>query len=119
MTEQNKAIGRANSEYGKAISAAIKNFTSDRFKKDAIVTVTKVECAPDLRSAKVNLSVFVIGATFTQKEVFDGVVAASGAIRSFVARKVNKKVTPAFTYVLDGTEDRVQRIEETIKQIKK
>jgi ribosome-binding factor A len=63
------------------------------------VTVTGVEVAPDMRSAKVSVS--VMGDEGRQHLCIRGLQNASGYLQSQLAKKIDTRYTPRLTFELD------------------
>ena len=63
------------------------------------VTVTFVEVSPDLRMAKVNVS--VMGDETKQKLCLHGLQNSAGYLQQKVGRRIDTKYTPRITFVLD------------------
>jgi ribosome-binding factor A len=63
------------------------------------VTVTKVEVAPDMRQAKVYVS--VMGNQSKQDLSLRGLQSAAGYLQSKVARRIDTRYTPKLLFVLD------------------
>jgi len=76
------------------------------------VTVTAVETAPDLRRARVFVS--VLGEQGTRKRSLQGLRSAHGILQAAVARELRLKHTPALEFVYDDTSERGMRIAELI-----
>ena len=76
------------------------------------VTVTKVEPAPDLRSAKVYLS--VLGEEAVCRRTLTGIRHAAGFIRSKVGRAVSLKSVPQLRFVRDDSAKRSVHISRLI-----
>ena len=76
------------------------------------VTVTAVETAPDLRRARVFVS--VLGEEGVRKRSLDGLRSAHGVLQRAVARELRLKHTPALEFVYDDTSERGMRISELI-----
>ncbi len=79
------------------------------------ITVTDVTVSPDLRIAKVYFSVFA------KPEVKESTMAMlegeRGRIRSFVGSKMKIRFIPELQFFLDGTQDRVERLNRIFKKI--
>lgn len=81
------------------ISDVINNQLSDPRVK-GMISVTRVDPAPDLRSAKVYLS--ILGVSETQEKLsITGIRSASGYIRTCLARRLTMKMCPALEFILD------------------
>lgn len=78
------------------------------------VTVTGVETSPDLRHARVYVS--VIGDEQAREETMAGLEQAHGALQAQIARELRMKHTPQLTFVYDETIDRGMRIEELLSE---
>jgi len=76
------------------------------------VTVTAVETAPDLRRARVFVS--VLGEPGARKRSLQGLQSAHGVLQAAVARELRLKHTPALEFVYDDTSERGMRIAELI-----
>jgi ribosome-binding factor A len=81
------------------------------------LTVTEVHMTPDLRIAKIYVSVMGNGdvKARTMKMLDDH----RGEIRSFIGSQMRLKFTPAVQFYMDETLERVERIDQLIKRIRK
>jgi ribosome-binding factor A len=80
-------------------------------------TITDVEMAEDLRSARVHVSVFGDAAAF--KKSVDALNHARGHLRSLVGRNCGLRYAPDLYFVEDHTLERGARIEELLQMIPK
>jgi len=78
------------------------------------VTVTAVETAPDLRHARVYVS--VLGNASVRKRSLQGLDSAHGVLQRVVARELRLKHTPTLEFVYDDTAERGFRIAELIER---
>jgi ribosome-binding factor A len=76
------------------------------------VTVTAVETAPDLRRARVYVS--VLGNASVRKRSLQGLESAHGVLQRTVASELRLKHTPTLEFVYDDTAERGFRISELI-----
>ena len=76
------------------------------------VTVTAVETAPDLRRARVYVS--VLGSQSVRKRSMQGLQSAHGILQRAVARELRLKHTPTLEFLYDDTTERGFRIAELI-----
>jgi ribosome-binding factor A len=76
------------------------------------VTVTAVETAPDLRRARVFVS--VLGNAGVRKRSMQGLRSAHGILQRAVASELRLKHTPTLEFVYDDTSERGMRIGELI-----
>ena len=78
------------------------------------VTVTSVDTAPDLRHARVYVS--VLGTDAVRRRSLDGLQSAHGYLQRRVADELHLKHTPTLDFVYDDTLDRAQRIDELLER---
>ena len=76
------------------------------------VTVTDVKTSPDLRHARVYVS--VLGDDDTRAETLDGLRSAHGFLQGRVAAELSLKHTPTLTFEYDESIDRGMRISRLI-----
>ena len=76
------------------------------------VTVTAVDTTPDLRQARVFVS--VLGTDSERRRSLDGLRSAHGFLQRRVADELHLKHTPTLDFAYDDTTDRAQRIDELI-----
>ena len=78
------------------------------------VTVTAVETTPDLRRARVFVS--VLDAEAERKLTMAGLVSAHGFLQKLVARELKLKYTPTLEFVYDDTAERAQRVSRLLER---
>jgi ribosome-binding factor A len=76
------------------------------------ITVTGVKTSPDLRHARVYVS--VLGDDAERAASLDGLQAAQGFLQARVARSLRLKHTPALSFGYDESIDRGMRISELL-----
>jgi len=76
------------------------------------VTVTDVKTSPDLRHARVYVS--VLGSDEERAASLEGLRSAHGYLQRRVASELRLKHTPALTFEYDDTSERAQRLSELI-----
>lgn len=89
---------RVNEEVSHALSGIIRGELGDP-RICPMTSVVAVEVAPDLKTAKAYIS--VLGDEKAQKDTLKGLRSAEGFIRGRIAREVNLRNTPEFTFILD------------------
>lgn len=77
------------------------------------VTVTAVETSPDLRSARVFVS--VLGDPAEREETLDGLRASHGFLQAKVGDELRMKRTPKLEFVYDDSVDQSMRISELLE----
>jgi ribosome-binding factor A len=78
------------------------------------VTVTGVKTSPDLRHARVYVS--VLGAAPEREASLDGLRSAHGFLQGKVASQLNLKHTPTLTFEYDESIDHGMRITELLAE---
>src|SRR5204862_2493728 len=77
------------------------------------VTVTAVETSPDLRHARVFVS--VLGDDARRERSMDALRSAHGYLQRRVASELTLKHTPTLTFLYDDSVDRSMRIQELLE----
>ncbi|MFA5251222.1 MAG: 30S ribosome-binding factor RbfA [Phycisphaerae bacterium] len=95
-----------------AVSDAIANHLSDP-RIEGFVSVTRVDMAPDLRTAEVYLSIFGKN-DVTQNKTFEAITHARSRIQSLLADRVQSKFCPVLRFQRDES---FKKAMETIKLI--
>jgi ribosome-binding factor A len=78
----------------------------------AFVTVTAVDTSPDLRHARVYVS--VMGTTAEREDTLRALEASHGYLQAHVAKELGLKRTPVLEFVHDDSIQRGMRISELI-----
>lgn len=76
------------------------------------VTVTDVKTTPDLRQARVFVS--VLGTPAEREASIEGLRSAHGYLQRMVASELRLKHTPTLEFVSDDTAERAMRIERLL-----
>jgi ribosome-binding factor A len=97
---------RINEVLREVVGAAIAGDLSDP--RIGFVTVTAVETSPDLRTAKVFVS--VLGDEEERGATLDGLRSSHGVIQSRIAAETRMKRTPTLTFHYDDTIEKGVRI---------
>jgi ribosome-binding factor A len=79
------------------------------------VTVTAVRISPDLRHARVLVS--VLGTDEERVATMDGLRSAAPHLRTELGRQVRMKYLPELVFDLDTGTDRAERVEELLRKI--
>jgi ribosome-binding factor A len=90
--------GRINDEVQRELASILRDVKDPRV-SGAFVSVTAVDVTPDLKYAKIYYSA-LIG---DKKELAKGLKAATGYIRSQIAQRLNLRITPELTFILDDS----------------
>jgi ribosome-binding factor A len=78
------------------------------------VTVTAVETSPDLRHARVFVS--VLGGEEERQDTLSGLASAHGILQGAVAEELRMRRTPTLDFVYDHSIDRGMRITELLEE---
>ena len=114
MKESNR-MNRINEELKREISNII-NFELNNSNVTGMISVTKVKVTPDLRYARVYVSMIN---SKNKKNTLVGLKQASGYIRSALAKKVNLRNTPELVFEFDETIEYGAKIDSIISEITK
>ena len=102
------------------VDEAVREVLSDAIAKDlqdprvGFVTVTAVKTSPDLRHARVYVS--VLGDAQVRSETLSGLSSAHGFLQARVASELSLKHTPTLSFEYDESIDRGMRISQLIDQ---
>ena len=106
---------RLNEEIAKTLSEIIGK-VKDRRISDVMLSITSVSAAPDLTTAKVFYS--YLGKR-EKKDVQDGLVSASGYIRTMLASEMNMRHTPKLTFIYDDSFEHGAKIADLLRGVEK
>jgi ribosome-binding factor A len=102
------------------VDEAMREVLSDAITQDlkdprvGFVTVTAVDTSPDLRHARVFVS--VLGAEKARKLSMRALESAHGFLQRRVAAELRLKHTPTLTFVYDDTAERADRLERLLSE---
>jgi ribosome-binding factor A len=103
---------RINEVLREVIGAAISSDLSDP--RIGFVTVTSVETSPDLRAAKVYVS--VLGSEEEREETLSGLRSSHGVLQTRIAAETRMKRTPTLTFHYDDTIAQGVRISSLLEE---
>jgi ribosome-binding factor A len=109
MTERMRRVNEALKE---VLSEGIGDLKDPRI---GFVTITGVRTAPDLRHARVFVS--VLGSEVKRDRSLAGLTAAHGVLQARVARELRMKRTPQLTFEYDPTVERGVRMTQLIDEL--
>ena len=101
---------RVNEAVREVVSARLAEGLGDP--RIGFVTVTSVETSPDLRQARVYVS--VLGDAEQRSVTMAGLESAHGLLQQSVARELRMKHTPTLQFVFDESIQRGMRISELL-----
>lgn len=107
-------LGRINEELKREISQVI-NYEMTNTNVTGMISVTRVKISPDLRYAKVYVSIFN---SKNVKKTLEGLKKSEGFIRTRIANTINLRTTPELVFVYDDSEEQGERIDRILREIK-
>jgi ribosome-binding factor A len=103
---------RVNEAIREVLAAAI--VTEMKDPRIGFVTVTEVDTSPDLRAARVYVS--VLGSEAEREETLAGLQSSHGFLQGKIASEMRMKRTPTLTFHNDESVDRGARISRLLDQ---
>jgi ribosome-binding factor A len=103
---------RINEMLREVVGAAITTELSDP--RIGFVTVTSVETSPDLRAAKVHVS--VLGSDEEREVTLEGLRSSHGVIQAKIAKETRMKRTPTLSFHYDSTVEQGVRISRLLEE---
>ena len=103
---------RVNESVRQVLSEALPELKDPRI---GFVTVTGVETTPDLRQARVFVS--VLGSDRTREQSLSGLAAAHGVLQARIARELRLKRTPQLSFEYDPTVEHGVRMSRLIDEL--
>ncbi len=103
---------RINEVLREVIGAAIATDLGDP--RIGFVTVTSVETSPDLRSAKVHVS--VLGSEAEREAALAGLRSSHGVLQAKIAAETRMKRTPTLSFHYDDTVEKGMRISRLLDE---
>ena len=113
-TNQNR-LNRINEELKKEISNII-SFELKNPDATGLISVTRVKITPDLKYAKVYVSMLN---SKSKEKTLEALKKSSGYIRSSIAKKVNLRITPELVFEEDDSMEYGMKIDSILKDLNK
>lgn len=112
-SKNNNRLERIDEELKKEISNII-GFELKNPKITGLISVTRVRVTPDLKYAKVYVSILN---SKNIKDTLANLKKSSGYIRSEIAKRINLRITPELVFVLDDSMEYGAKIDQILKEI--
>ncbi len=112
-SKNNNRLGRIDEELKKEISNII-NYELNNPKITGMISVTRAKITPDLKYAKVYVSILNSKNT---KDTLANLKKSSGFIRTEIAKRINLRITPELIFVLDDSMEYGAKIDQILKEI--
>jgi ribosome-binding factor A len=103
---------RVNESVRQVLSEALPELKDPRI---GFVTVTGVETSPDLRQARVFVS--VLGSKKARGRTLEGLAAAHGVLQAHLAKELRMKRTPTLAFEYDPTVEEGVRMSKLIDEL--
>ena len=103
---------RVNESVRQVLSEALHELKDPRI---GFVTVTGVDTTPDLRQARVYVS--VLGSEKKRAKTMEGLAAAHGVLQSHLARELRMKRTPQLAFEYDRSVEEGVRMSKLIDEL--
>ena len=115
MPSNENRLNRINEELRKEISNII-SFELKNPEATGLISVTRVKITPDLKYAKVYVSILN---SKSDTKTLEALKQSSGFIRSLIAKRVNLRVTPELVFEKDDSMEYGAKIDSILKELKK
>lgn len=113
-TNENR-LNRINEELRKEISNII-SFELKNPDATGLISVTKVKITPDLKYAKVYVSMLN---SKNNEKTLEALKKSAGYIRSGIAKKINLRITPELVFEEDNSMEYGMKIDSILKDLNK
>ena len=115
MPKNENRLNRINEELKKEISNII-SFELKNPDATGLISVTKVKITPDLKYAKVYVSMLN---SKSKENTMEALKQSSGYIRSLIAKRVNLRITPELVFEEDDSMEYGMKIDYILNCLKK
>ena len=114
-----KRTDRLDSEFRKEIAAILAGPLKDREPDlKGLISVTEADVAPDLKTAKIYVSVYAPSPE-VKKRTFEIICASAGFVRHELAKVMRMRTVPLLTFLEDGSMEYGSRMDEIFAKLKK
>ena len=113
MSKNDTRLGRINEELKKEISKII-TFELKDPNITGLISVTKVKITPDLKYAKVYVSILN---SKNNEKTLQGLKDSSGFIKTQIAKTINLRITPQLVFEFDDSIEYGMKIDSIIKEL--
>ena len=115
MPKNENRLGRINEELKKEISHII-SFELKNPNVTGLISVTGAKITPDLKYAKVFVSILNAENTETSCE---NLKTSAGYIRTEIAKKINLRITPEIIFEIDNSMEYGAKMDKLIEEVRK
>ena len=114
VRKNSNRMNRVDEEYKRELSQII-SYELKNSNITGMISVTKVKVTPDLRYAKIYVSILN---SKNVKKTLEGLKNSSGFIRSELAKRINLRNTPELTFELVESLEYASKIESILNELK-
>lgn len=114
MQKNTNRINKIDEEFKREISQII-NYEMNNTNITGMISVTKVKVTPDLRYARVYVSMI----NSSKKKTLEALKKSSGYIRTLLARRINLRTTPEIIFEFDESIEYGAKIDAILNDIVK
>lgn len=114
MPKNENRLNRINEELKKEISQII-SFELKNPDATGLISVTKVKITPDLKYAKVYVSLLN---SKNEEKTIEALKSSAGFIRSSIAKRINLRITPELVFEKDDSMEYGMKIDSILKDLK-
>ena len=82
---------------------------------DFLITITKVDCSPDLKNANIFVSILPFNKS---KDGLTFLINSRHEIKDLLGKNINLKYTPKLTFIIDDSEEMANEIYSTLDNIR-
>ena len=107
---------RLNGEYQNEISEILRRLKGRNPKLKGLISITEMDVAPDLKTAKVYVSIYTNNEEEKQ-ESFKALQECAGQIRHELSQVMKMRTVPALTFHWDGSMTYGAKMDELFKKI--
>ena len=115
MPKNENILNRINEELKKEISQII-SFELKNPDATGLISITKVKITPDLRYAKVYVSLLN---SKNEDKTIEALKNSAGFIRSLIAKRINLRITPELVFEKDDSMEYGMKIDSILKDLNK
>ena len=115
MPKNENRLNRINEELRKEISQII-SFELKNPDVTGLISVTKVKITPDLKYAKVYVSLLN---SKNEEKTIEALKNSAGFIRSLIAKRINLRITPELVIEKDDSMEYGMKIDSILKDLNK
>lgn len=114
MPNKNNRLGRIDEELKKELSQII-SYELKNPDATGMISVTRVKTTPDLKYAKVYISMLNSN---SKEKTIEALKKSSGYMRSQLAKRVNLRITPELVFEEDDSMEYGMKIDSILKDLK-